>query len=284
MGQNDRLAHVLALGIFPSKWIKNNDDILINQGEYFDNLVWLWYKIRKLRNTNLDTLSVLAKYEKEIKKIAFEIYELDNVSILDLYKAWKYRKNCPIAYFYKKNTVILSPYYKATLSSKKINKKVQNIYEMYQKSNKVRTSYKKIIIIKSKDINKLELKIYEALQDKILTKIEKKGIIIDTNPSSNIFISSLSKYSNHPIFRFNPPKEKLLNNKEKFNKYNQRKGSILSTLNSDDPAIFSTSLQNEFRIIQQTAMQEFKCTKNEADIWVKKIRKFSLLVFKESNY
>ena len=285
MQRGDRLGHVLSLGVFPKEWLEGVKDLLLTKGDYFDDLVWLCKKLKTLKNTNLDVARYIQIYEDKVWKLFSEIYPMSKSSfhLNDLYEAWKYRKNCSITYYKReRKETLFDEYSEAVLDKKKPSSEVKELYELYQTNKVVRDNYEKVISIKKSSISKEELKIWQALQDRMINGLSKKGIVIETNPSSNVFVSTMSSYDYHPIFRFYPPKDDMLKNGKKFNKYNQRDGRVGVTINSDDPAIFVTSLQNEYKTIKNVAIKKYKCSDKEAEEWVSDIRKYGITLFKES--
>jgi len=287
MQRRDRLGHVLSLGIRPKDWLESVQEVVLYKGDYFDDLVWLCHKLKSISCRELDLSRYISLYEEKVWRLFKELHPMhsgDTLHISDLYDAWKYRKNCPITYYKRKADVtIFDEYSRQVLDEKKPCAKVAELFELYHSNKELRRKREEVVCIEKSKIKKEELKVWEALQDKLLNKISKKGIIIETNPSSNVFISSLSSYAYHPIFRFNPPKEKYLKKWKKFNKYGQRNGRVSITINSDDPAIFVTSLQNEYRTIKNIAKENYNCSDKEADDWLKDIRLFGVEVFMESD-
>jgi len=287
MQRRDRLGHVLSLGIRPKDWLESVQEVVLYKGDYFDDLVWLCHKLKNISCRELDLSRYISLYEEKVWRLFKELYPMysgKSLHISDLYDAWKYRKNCPIIYYKRKTKVmIFDEYSREVLDAKEPCTKVAELYELYHTDKELRKKWEEVVCIEKSKIKKEELKVWEALQDKLLNKISKKGIIIETNPSSNIFTSSMSSYAYHPIFRFNPPKEKYLKKGKKFNKYGQRNGRVSITINSDDPAIFVTSLQNEYKTIKNIAKESYNCSDKEADDWLKDIRLFGVEIFKESD-
>ncbi len=284
MQRNDRLGHVLSLGLFPKDWLDGIKDLVMYKGDYFDDLVWLCKKLKKISGTNLEIARFMKIYEDRVWKMFSELYPMcrKNIHLNDLYDAWNYRKNCTLTYYKRKRGEVLFDNYSNIVLEKKPSKNVQKIFELYQTNRKVRENYKEVIQIEKKKITKEELNIWTALQDRMINQLAQRGIIIETNPSSNVFVSSMNSYEGHPIFRFYPPKSSMLEKGGKFNKYNQRNGKIAVTINSDDPAIFVTSLQNEYKTIKNVAKQKYKCSDKEAEDWINDIRQFGVDLFKES--
>ena len=283
--RRDRLGHVLSLGMKPHDWKDGIQEIIIHKGEYFDNLVWICHQLKYISCNKLNLDKYINIYTDKIWILFDEIYPMysgKTLQVSDLYRAWEYRKNCPITYYQRERKEVLVGNYAKCVLDKEPSSKIKELYELYHTNMHVRKVSNKIHIIDKNDIDIEELNIWEAIQDKLLNKISSMGIIIETNPSSNVFISSMNSYTYHPIFRFHPPKEKYLKIGKKFNKYGQRNGKISVTINSDDPAIFVTSLQNEFKTIKKIAIDKYKCSDKEADDWLNKIRKFGLKIFNET--
>ena len=286
MQRGDRLGHVLSLGLFPKEWLAGVKDLSVYKGDYFDDLVWLCKKLKKIENSNLDVARYIKIYEDRVWKLFSEIYPMSiqpNIHLNDLYDAWFYRKNCTMTYYKKeRGESLFDEYSQVVLDKKEPSKQVKEIFELYQTDKEVRKQYQEVMHIDKKTISKEELNIWRALQDRMIDQLAQKGLVIETNPSSNVFVSSMSSYSYHPIFRFYPPKFEMLKKGKKFNKFNQRNGKIAVTINSDDPAIFVTSLQNEYRTIKNVAKTEYKCSDKEAEDWINDIRKYGVDLFKES--
>jgi hypothetical protein len=294
MKKNDRLGHALAIGIKPKHWLKSVKDLAITKGEYFDNLVWLVYSLNDISKKYLKVHHYVKKYEMEVLELFKEIYEEysgETPQIFDLYKAWELRGNCPIKYFDKKREKTLFDDYSNTVldmkiydkNYKKSHKNSLEIFEMYQVNKKVREEYKKSYPIDKNRIDDDEMEMWEVLQDYLINKCAEKGIIIEVNPSSNVFISSISEYKNHPLFRWSPLKDKHLKNGKRYNKFSLRNGKIAICINSDDPSIFATTIQNEFNILKKTAIKSYKSTDKEVKEWLEDFRKFGIEIFKESD-
>lgn len=284
MQNNDRLGHVLSLGIDPKDWIESIQNIVVLKGDLFDDLVWLVMQLKKFSHYNLHINRLINVYEDKVWKYFREIYATYNksISISDLYEAWSYRSNCPITYYKKQANATLFDEYSTIVLKEMNNKKSREIYELYLRDKIVREKSNEVVNICKSKINEDELNVWRALQDFMINKISKKGIIIETNPSSNIFISYLDEYKKHPIFRFYPPKKDLLKSGALYNNYGLRDGIVSVTINSDDPAVFVTSLQNEYRTIKNIAIEKYNCSDKEAEDWIDDIRKFGVKVFKES--
>ena len=113
-----------------------------------------------------------------------------------------------------------------------------------------------------------------ALQKKMQSYVAMRGIAIETNPSSNVMISGLQKYDEHPIVRFY--NKHLVNDRDKLDACAQLSVSI----NTDDKGIFSTSLENEYALmacaLEQCKDEEDNHLYDKTSVyeWVEQIRKF----------
>ena len=70
----------------------------------------------------------------------------------------------------------------------------------------------------------------------MMKKIDRLGLTIETNPSSNMSVGAFSQYSELPLF--------------KFHSVGDSDGSKMAvTVNTDDKGVFATSLENEYSLI-----------------------------------
>lgn len=285
MGNRDRIGHALSLGVSAKEWLEARQTILIYKGEHFDNVVWLCGVLKEIKAENSYLTRYILRLQEEAEKLFRELYaSIGGATMGDMYEAWEYRKNCPLTHGKQKSGATLFwEYDKAVLGEMK-NKKALEIYETYHRCKAYRDGSKKVVELDKNYFDDAVVEIYEMLQDHLIDKYAKKGIIFETNPSSNVFISDMSSYERHPIFRFCPPKEKFLQKGERFNKYGIRTASALVTINSDDPAIFATSIQNEYENLLRTAINVYGCSRKEVEDWLDDIRTFGIKIFKESSY
>ena len=293
MEEKDRLGHALAIGLNPKKWCELNGDIFVTKQEHLDNLVWLYYQATEVMPYYNKASKLKSKYEKTIKELCQKVYGI-NHEIDDLYKAWKLRQYCPIEGF--DNHFSKSDEYLESVSFKNRPdyEKALKINDKYHKCGDVRKNGEKVIKIEYENINTRfydyfitdeDLDLIEAVQDRLIEKFSQRGIIIETNPSSNVYIAHIHEYESHPIFRWNPIECKDLDdleeNKErpKFNKFGIRKSRLKVCVNTDDPAIMPTTLRNEFDLLERTAYKVHSESKEKIERWSDDIRKFGIEIF-----
>ena len=127
-----------------------------------------------------------------------------------------------------------------------------------------------------------ELDFMHALQDWLLTEYDKLGLIIEANPTSNVYIARLKSYVEHPIFRWCPPDESKLNKGAEANVYGLRRGPVRVLVNTDDPGIMPTTLRTEFLLLREAAT-ELGIGRTVAERWLQELRIFGIEQFQRTH-
>ncbi|MEA1956046.1 MAG: hypothetical protein U9N02_06090 [Campylobacterota bacterium] len=292
MGEKDRLGHALAIGLEPKKWCEQNGDIFVTKQEHLDNLVWLYHQAIEVLEYCGVARRLMLKYEKLVKELCKEVYS-KNYALDDLYKAWKLREYCPIEMFGNGFTDADEYLKSVSFSHREDYDDAKEIYKKYHTNEAVRKNGEKVIKIEYTNIHDEnlyryrvtddDLKLIEAVQDRLIQKFCDKGIIIETNPSSNVYIAHIDDYRYHPIYRWNPIEDKHLHHiedeKPKFNKYGIRTSRMKVCVNTDDPAIMPTTLRNEFDLIERMAKDEHSDNQKRIEKWSDDIRKLGIEIF-----
>lgn len=123
-----------------------------------------------------------------------------------------------------------------------------------------------------------ELNFMHALQDWLLTEYDKLGLIIEANPTSNVYIARLRSHAEHPIFRWYPPDESVLEYGAAANMYGLRQGPVRVLVNTDDPGIMPTTLRTEFLLLREAAL-ELKVGRTAAERWLETLRQYGIEQF-----
>src|SRR5699024_4684537 len=84
---------------------------------------------------------------------------------------------------------------------------------------------------------KEKAELYHAVQAYVRREIQNAGICVEINPSSNLTIGDLSSFHDYPITRLSGASG------------NGGDAAIRISINSDDPLIFNTNIENEFAIV-----------------------------------
>jgi hypothetical protein len=123
-----------------------------------------------------------------------------------------------------------------------------------------------------------ELDFMHALQDWLLTEYDKLGLIIEANPTSNVYIARLKSHAEHPIFRWYPPDESTLEQGAAANLYGLRRGPVRVLVNTDDPGIMPTTLRTEFLLLREAAF-ELKIGRTVTERWLETLRQYGIEQF-----
>lgn len=244
--RGDRLGHCTALGLSPSLWMERcGKTFYISKGEWLDNLVFVWHLIRTSQNEKLQTL--VLPLESEISALSYQIYQKSYPPYL-LSKAWKLRKYNPFLYLEKEyalRSIIdiadneeQEAKIRQCFEQEDIKDIMWNYHAPMEKhdvddihSTNSRKQYDEII---SKDIRSLfSIEQLEILQTIILEYLSKKGIIIESLPTSNMRISYYKTWEEYHLEPWlnTSPDEGL-------------KPAVV--LGTDDPGIFMTNIYNEY--------------------------------------
>ena len=106
--------------------------------------------------------------------------------------------------------------------------------------------------------------IYKEAQAYLLQKIANKGIIVEVNPISNSLIGDMDDIFDHPIIKINDTY-----------KDNSNYNHVMTTINTDNPGVFSTTLSNQFGFIEQLLIDR-GYSKEQALQWIDRIRENGL--------
>ncbi|HEX8125195.1 MAG TPA: hypothetical protein VF548_06400 [Allosphingosinicella sp.] len=93
---------------------------------------------------------------------------------------------------------------------------------------------------------------YGALQDHVLAEVNRRGIALETLPTSNLRISYYRRLDEHHLFRWLGLRGPALVNQPTV------------VIGSDDPGIFATNLKNEFAAVASVLRTEFGMTADHA--------------------
>lgn len=291
MEHGDRLGHALALGVSPSDWYQSKTyKLLIPKQDHLDNIVWLHEKIRKYGITGMDTF--LLTLEREYVHCFNYIYRESFPSSAEwnrydfdmnvYYDAWKLRGDLPECYFCasyreKENRSEWDRY--------SINREIPELDPI--RKNPETTAlfylyhYNEMVKKKGKEIQEISIsfdmvKAVEEVQKKMQKEVLKKGICIETNPSSNCLIGTFKEYNKHPIKNFY--NLGLTNNYEELERCPQLQISI----NTDDQGVFCTSLENEYALVALSLEKQYDkdgnplYNKTMIYEWLDRIRKMGL--------
>ena len=309
-----RLGHALALGEDPDEYYEGKKNcILITQQDYLDNLVWVYYRIKRFSLIGYEDL--LLNIEQEYNKyfrliygdaVSDEFFEAVireagkyfqrsnervskgysnthfNFRISEYYSAWQLRGDDPECYKngYFKDTEDFSEWKRFSVNKEcprdyriRYNPECAYLYFLYHYNQHVKNEGRKKIEVQ---ISHKMIKCIKEIQREMQFWISKLGIGIEVNPSSNFFIGTFDRYDKHPVFKlYNIG---LTGSETKLNECPQ----IPVCINTDDQGIFSTYLENEYALIalalEKAKDENGKNLYNRMFIyqWIENIRKLGL--------
>lgn len=283
LGCGTRFGHALVLGIDVEEHynIKKNR-ILISQQDYLDNLVWMYFKIKKFRLDGYESLLIFLEQEYEkYFRIVYGNYICDGMfygtiqaarahfrnecsneaaaggycnshfyfRMPTYYAAWKLRGDNPQCYrngYFEEidektewNRYSVNRTYPLDYKSR-YNAECAYLYYLYHYCSAAKEEGQRVVEVK---VDHQFVQCAKELQLKMRDWVAKKGVGIETNPSSNYLISSFRRYDKHPIFDFynlglTAKWEELENCPQ-----------MLVCINTDDQGIFSTYLENEYALL-----------------------------------
>lgn len=253
--RGDRIGHALALGVSPEVHykFKNNRAILPKQ-DLLDNMVWLLYRSQEL-GVEIEP-SLRASLQTQAEILLSEIYgnyiQRRNwyVGLYEYYCAMQLRGDAPDLYFslpYQKRSFIRENAYNAyqedsteKLTIYRQSETVSGLYQAYHYNPAIRRNGR---ASKEFFVNASYIALIRDIQDKMQQDLERQGIMIECNPTSNYLIGTFRRYEFHPIFRFNHAE--LLSQSGTSASDPQLSVSI----NTDDLGVFETSLENEYAVL-----------------------------------
>ncbi|WMN82031.1 antiviral RADAR system adenosine deaminase RdrB [Vibrio parahaemolyticus] len=322
MREGDRLGHALALGIEPIKWIERQGQLLLPLDEHLDNLVWLWHLATELSCSLPIAMQCVPRLEKKIARFSADYNEIlfgsrRPTSPNVLFEAWRLRRNCR----YTQNSIttdcartekekIAVPDHLKILKSE-LNSNLEDLLNDPSMQYLMRHKYIEghlwqaekmpmVMVTKSNTIERdntmfdseedlftdyesdEELLFMAAIQDYLLTKYDDLGLIIEANPTSNVYIARLREHQEHPIFRWCGPDSALLNKGNKYNRFGLRRGPVRVIVNTDDPGIMPTTLRTEFSLLREAAMEQ-GIGRSEAERWLEELRCYGVEQFQRNH-
>lgn len=257
-----RLGHATLLGIQPQVFYKNKNPISIPYQVFLDNVVWMYYFMRE-NSIEFEGSSNLMSYLEERFRVCFHYIYADDVNSLHVerilksinadvsrdtlefnlyhyYLSYLLRGDDPELYKdgYFKNFGVASQSYRICSSNEKMRSARENfeacyLYYLYHYSYDAVQRGNDIITEKLPDNFILGLSL---VQKKLMQKISDEGIAIETNPTSNLYISIIKNYKDHPISSFYDAGLTK----------NSGNVQLNVSINTDDKSVFSSSLSNEY--------------------------------------
>lgn len=262
----DRIGHGIALGIDINKWVQNNSITILPRIEYLENLLWIWGILTKEKTKyNGDINYIERKIISEAVKVYFEYgtTDLRGINIYMLYDAYLNKfKDTNINDRYKKYKTY--EYYDNYIFCKNIADTNKGNWdnEKIVHSNHCSLYLERMMEPIEVVIEDNDLELFKFIQHELKNKISREGIIVETNPTSNRSIGELDNIFEHYISN--------LNNVNKKNDDN-----IMVSINTDDPCVFNTNINNEYAYIFYSLLRK-GYDRGICLEWIEKVRTIAI--------
>ncbi|MBD5483040.1 MAG: hypothetical protein HDR15_11070 [Lachnospiraceae bacterium] len=269
----DRLGHAIALGCDIPDWIRKNEVVALPYQEHLENLLWIWGLHAEGK---LDAAIQVDMLEYEIMEIAADIYPRNEVITVNmLYRAYKRKFDLDHLEVANRLTFESGGCERVPKGNDTCGKHIYCRYDscsgsccsIWDEDKLLMTNYCPVFVREYKKIKLIPVRmemmeLYQTLQKYLISKIEDMGIYIEVNPTSNLAIGDFSSMEGHPIFSLH--------------QIGETEGHhVLVTINSDDPTVFNTNVENELAYIYYAAERQ-GLSKSEILEWIDKIRKYGM--------
>lgn len=249
----DRIGHGIVLGIDIEKWSDNNNCIILPMGEYLENLLWEW---SIYTNLDFDEKTNITYIENHIMATAEKIFgNCSGFTVRDLYNLYISKFSDEIIYNTeyciddktRQNFDIENGYCEcfSNWDIIKLKKALNCKYFIRHLSKKV-----------SIQIDNQRIKKYKCLQEYMKSKISSKGVIVEVCPTSNILIGDYKNTNDFQIENLSSPDNE----------------KVIITINTDDPIVFNTRLNNEFSLVMDIMKRKGAYSTKQILNWIDNVR------------
>lgn len=267
-----RLGHATFLGLDPFEFYKNKNPISMPKQNFLDNIVWMYFFIRKYPIYFNELTNLISYIENKFESYFYKIYsdDIQQYRVSEFLKIAKDKKPYFGNYIFddvnsEKCRFDMYTYYLSyllrgdepelykerfyeTIARSDEYQICNTMDEMKEARKSFEACYLYYIYHYSPDsvMNGMNVTIEKLpdyfirgvalIQQRLRQKISDMGIAIETNPTSNLYISPINSYTEHPISSFyNNGLTKIPGNIQ-----------LNVSINTDDKSLFSTSLSNEY--------------------------------------
>lgn len=271
LAPGDRLGHATALALDPDVWGKQMgyQSVLPNQ-EWLDDLVWLHHFL----GAGDDQTGEL-HIEDRIQHLSWQLYEDREAqdrersahlphswSPMVLHDAWRLRQLDPELIDFTRLAQNRDPFpsemplgaeerrwrnvqraIHRQLTQRVGSHAAYELLDRYWHDPGVRHRGARIRVEDMAKEWPLWSVVCKKAQAKLRRLIQKKQLVVEVNPSSNWLIGPMQKLSEHQIFRLTLDDD------------DQLARSIITTVNSDDPGVFNTSLAHEYYLLGEVLLR-----------------------------
>lgn len=303
-GKDDRIGHCLALGVDPQLWARRQGMAITTLQDHIDDLVWFWHHTSELARKLDIAARVLPGIRRRLEHFLAELPREEQQPRPDtLYRAWLLRRNCPDRALsagpvdqvsdlrYLAPDVADDPgcreaehfkRYRTYMSAARADAPApgcQPLHIMLGQDGMPGRNAHGYVDYCSRD----ELDVLEAIQDDLLTWMDRRGVMIEACPTSNVYIARIDSYAEHPVFRWRPLRAEDIRPGGRYNRFGLRSGPVGLCLNTDDPAIFPTTIAMEHEVMEHAAIEDHGMGRMDAARWIDEIRQAGVGLFRRTH-
>lgn len=271
LDSHSRIGHGLAMGIEAKKYYESQGkELIMPKQVLLDNLVWMM-KTTEKGFLNLACGRDMATVEK-CKTLYREIGYKGDFSLDDYYASMMLRGDDEMEFV--EGEIIHNGYnrWKDTMicrhaegTNYRRNERAVKLWEEYLLNPDIREKGDEPTLCR---VNERYIRQVERLQSIVRNTVEKKGICVEANLTSNILISNVKRYDRHSI-------RKMRSTSCIFGHH------IPVALGTDDKGVFATSLSNEYALLalsmkKQTGWKGRKWSDNQIENYLRQLATTSI--------
>lgn len=252
LGEGSRIGHAVALGVSVEAWAGRARHLTIPLGERLFDLLWVWRVAKRIPEI---LSSWLPWVEQALVSLGDTLFGRPFSAEL-LHKWWQCMHTDLGLY------MAGFPNGKPSFvgwNCKGDPEPHQILYRWLTNREVFRRSQELVPV----DVQR-EVPLIAALQAHVRRRIDKRGIAVEINPSSNLLIGHLGDLTAHPLWRLCPPPG-----------VNIDAPPVRVCIGSDDPITFATSLPEEYQLLAD-ALIEAGVSGPDTDAWLTAARQNGL--------
>lgn len=273
----DRIGHGLVLGVDVKNYYQfRNHSIALSLQMQMDNAAWLWYQMSKSGINGKCKDEMVRRFECCFRRVYPHYNGTPSIGLY--YSSMLLRGDNPACY--DANGCVCNPHDRVTGWGNKAlvrsrlcdearrQKEACRLYYLYHYDKDGKTNGR---IFDTWEVDLEMCKAIDTVQQHLLQQVERLGIAIECNPTSNFKIGEIDRYDCHPIIKF----------KSLRRDYHCSRHDISVSINTDDKGVFATSIEREYALIAHALIRKLRYEGNElndADVyeWIDQIRRNSL--------
>lgn len=240
--KGDRIGHGTAMGINPRLWLERMPaSLTLPCGDWMIGLLAAWQLLRDAPEMQ----ACMHRLQQELEDIAHRIF-LRTLTVGDLERAMalrglsrldlmRYMRNADDGHHEPISEHWLEEFERVRSACEEHPQAVKLLWE-WLSDPEVQKRANEFI---SKDANFLDVKSYVRLQQALMQQVAKRGVLIETLPSSNVRISQYHHVDEHHSLRW----MRIPGHVE------EGDPEIMVCLGSDDPGIFAADIETEFYLL-----------------------------------